>query len=231
MAMLTPIAACLVFAVVLVLALIITFASAPSGDRNRAQIFIATLAGLGIFVTFMFYYNVVALQQVQQDLHVIEQTRNINSSITDTYVSEVRKAAPLIPAFTLSLMPLSPCPVAELAQDEVTPQACIEKFVLSSKVFTIWQEFIISHGYIYVDAHAYVCSFLQRASSAQLREMWLLHRADFDSEAIAFGDLLFEYAARVEQRTSEAYARQAGELVRDPRFLKLITKKKSLLFA
>ena len=231
MAMLTPVAACLVFAAVIVLAVIITYASTPTDARSRAQIFLTTLASMGIFITFMFYFNVVALQEMQQDLNVIEQTSNINASITDTYLSEVRKAAPLIPAFTLSLMPLSPFPSRQAAADDDSAVACIEKFVLSYKIFTIWQEFIIAHAYIYVDAHAYVNGFLQRASSAPLRDMWTRHRADFDSEAIAFGDLLFEYAATVRAQTSDEYVRASRQLVADPRYKTLITRKKSWLFS
>lgn len=232
MAVLTPIAACLVFAALLVVAAAITFATTQSDGKSRVQIFITTLASLGIFVTFMFYYNIVAIQQDQQRLAVIEQTRSINASVLETYLGEVRKSAPIIPAFTLELMPLAPCSAATApGPDPVTAATCIEKFVLSYKIFAIWQDYIMSNSYIYVDPHAYVNSFLQRASSRQLEEMWLQLRGDFDSDAVGFGDLLFEYAGRIQDRTPEAFLSASHSLVKDPRYLKLVHVKKSWLVA
>jgi len=128
-------------------------------------------------------------------------------------------------------MPLAPCAAEAAATDETSAQACIEKFVLSYKIFSIWQDYIMSNSYIYVDAQAYVNSFLQRASSAQLRIMWERLRGDFDSDAVGFGDLLFEYAAQIAERTPAAYLAASAALVKDPRYLKLVTVEKSWLIA
>lgn len=228
MPVLTPVAACLIFVGVVAIAGIVAYITTPEDNKSRIQIFITTLAGLGIFLTFMFYYNLVTLQQDQQTLDVLQQTHAVNDSILGTYYTEMRKSSSIIPHFTLSLLPFQP----QIAvPDPVTPATIVQKGILSSKIFFIWQDFLLSNTYLSIDDRAYINDFLQLASSAPLKEMWEVKRYDYGEKTIVFGDLLFLYTSKVEHKTPEEYNRVAKELIKDPVYIKLTTVKKPWLFA
>jgi len=228
MPVLTPVAACLIFVGVVVIAAIVAYIATPEDNKSKIQIFITTLAGLGIFLTFMFYYNLVTLQQDQQTLDILQQTHAVNDSILGTYYTELRKSSSIIPHFTLSLLPFQP-QIAE--PDPVTPVTIVQKGILSSKIFFIWQDFLLSNTYLSIDDRAYINDFLQLASSTPLKEMWEVKRYDYGEKTIIFGDLLFLYTNKIEHKTPDDYNRTAKELVKDPVYIKLTTVKKPWLFA
>ena len=50
-------------------------------DKGSFHTFIAVLTGLGVFITFMFYYNLVELQAQQQKLASIQELSRINNTV------------------------------------------------------------------------------------------------------------------------------------------------------
>ena len=228
MPVLTPVAACLIFVGVVAIALIVAYITTPEDNKSRVQIFITTLAGLGIFLTFMFYYNLVTLQQDQQTLDVLQQTHAVNDSILGTYYTEMRKSSTIIPHFTLSLMPFQ----QQIANpDPVTPTTIVQKGILSSKIFFIWQDFLLSNTYLSIDDRAYINEFLQLASSSLLKDMWEVRKYDYGDKTITFGELLFSYASKIDNKTPETYNQSAKQLIKDPVYIKLTTVNKPWLFA
>ena len=218
----TPNVAIAVFLGVLVVALLIANLCNPKYfNLTRTKIFISCLAGLGIIVTFMFYYSIVSLQQSQQRFDIIEMTSQISKMLTKGVIDQVLTASDRIPHFVMSLFPLLDhhCDIKE---DEHTPENCMLKFNVSYKIFMLWQELLIATPFLDLDQHCYLCLFLQRASSQQLHEQWIISKLDFNEETQIFGDLLFQYALQITKHTHKNYIKTAKKILCDPIYKKLM---------
>lgn len=198
-------------------------------DKGAFHTFIAILTGLGVFVTFLFYYNVVELQNQQQQLAMIQEFARINDYLLDGILNGMKEASIDVPNFVLSLTPLTNticcsgtgyC-ISPTGSDPVTPQTCTTKMTLSYRIFSIWQDVILSNKYIVFDSTTYIFNFLQRANSKPLYEQWLLSKLNFTPTTQIFGDLLFEYGLPITSQTPETYQIATQKLINDPRYKSL----------
>lgn len=223
MSFVTPNVALIVFLCVLVAAAFISFRTNPNTfTGSKLQIFISCLAGLGIFVTFLFYYSVVELQQEDIRINVIKQTARVNDLFINTLLKEMLSSSELIPNFVLSMMPLNSCGNFDVPPVDVNSvRACIEKFSLSYKIFTIWQDTINSNDFIKIEAETYISNFLQRAHSEELERIWKNNRLNFDEDTQILGDLLFQYSKEIVEQTSESYIEAAKKLMADEKYKQL----------
>ena len=197
-----------------------------SYDKGAFHTVVAVLAGLGVFITFAFYYSVVELQQQQQMLANIQELSRINDSVLNSVLSEIREASNIIPNFVLSITPLTNTVCeSEVGEDPVNPQTCTEKMVLSYRIFSLWQDVIVSDKFLAMDPVSYVANFLQRANSSQLEQQWSVNKLNFSREAQEFGDLLFEYGLPITIQTPEEYVATARKLIGDPRYTAIFGKK------
>src|SRR6516225_10796376 len=106
----TPNVALGAFVIILLVALFIANLCNPKYyNTTRAKIFISCLAGLGIFVTFLFYYSIVSLQQSQQRYDIIRMTSHISKMLSHEVLNLLQEASLKIPSFTSSLFPLLNC--------------------------------------------------------------------------------------------------------------------------
>jgi hypothetical protein len=239
MALITENLALLAFAVILIVSALLTWwiGSYANYEGSNWHTFISILLGLGIFITFLFYYNVVLLQNQQQQLAALEDISRINSSVLSDTLAEIQAASDTIPNFVLSMTPLTntvccagntgstgatgtAC-VIPVEPDPVTPQACTQKMALSYRIFSTWQDTIISTAVLNHDAVSYVSNFLQRANSSQLYAQWVVSKIDFYPATQQFGDLLFEYGLPITTQTPDTYVAAANKLIADARFTKL----------
>jgi hypothetical protein len=190
-------------------------------DKSGFHTFIAILTGLGVFVTFMFYYNVVELQNQQQQLAALQELTRINDGLQNNVLKGIMVASNTIPYFVLSITPLnaaSCCGSCILEPDPVTPQTCTEKMTLSYKIFSLWQDVLVSNKFISFDPVTYITGFLEQANSQLLFEQWVLVRNTFTPRTQTFGDLLFKYGLPITIQTPETYAHAAVLLMADPVF-------------
>lgn len=193
----------------------------PKYDRGSFHVFISVLTGLGIFVTFLFYYNLVQLQNSDQITTAIDNVANLDSAIRDNVVQYMEKYSTVIPVYISTIDPLSHAPKMEGA-DPVTTATCAARYSLSYRIFTVWQQYI-SNSKSISDNSGYICNFLQRARSRFLRQDWEKNKIEFGRRTREMGDYLFEKAATVEEETTEAFSRTADEISRDPSFMRIIT--------
>jgi len=229
------------FAALLILAALLAWwmGPHPEYDRGRFHTFIAILAGLGIFITFLFYYNVIQLQSQQQKLAAAQELSHINDIVLNSVLNEIQEASSIIPNFVLSITPLTNnvccftgttgitgitgitgftgCSIP-VGTDPINPETCTEKMVLSYRIFSLWQDAIMLHKFINMDALAYISNFLQRSNSSQLFAQWTAAKINFDSATQSFGDLLFEYGLPITVQTPQEYVSVAQELISDPRY-------------
>lgn len=218
----TPNVALLVFVGVLIIALLISGFTNPNHyDGTRTKIFISCLAGLGIFVTFLFYYSIVTLQQSQQRYDIIALTNTLSTSLMKGIVDQINVNSQKIPNFILSLFPLIDCP-RPLVDDEHTVDNCLLKFKISYKIFYLWQDLILSLPFIDIDPLSYLSNFLQKANSKELYKQWLLCKFDFNQKTQHFGDLLFKYSLSVNCQTADTYLTLANNVLKDPVYKALI---------
>lgn len=240
MALVSENLALIVFAVILIVSAIIAWwmQSFALYDKSSFHTFIAVLAGLGVFVTFMFYYNVVALQNQQQQLAAAQELARLNDSVLNSVLDSIKDASDIIPNFVLSITPLTntvccstggtagtgtSC-VIPVGPDPVTPQTCTEKMGLSYRIFALWQDVINSNKLIKYDPTGYVSNFLQRANSQQLFTQWSVTYIDFSADTQQFGNLLFEYGLPITIQTPQEYVATAQKLIADPRYQSLVKK-------
>lgn len=218
----TPNVAIATFIGVLLVALFIANLCNPKHfDLTRTKIFISCLAGLGVVVTFMFYYSIVSLQQAQQRFDIIEMTTQISKMLTKGVIDHFQHASHKVPHFVMSLCPLLHCG-SNIKEDEDTVENCLLKYNISYKIFTLWQELLIATPFLDLDQHCYLCLFLQRANSRQLHDQWLTCKLDFNEETQIFGDLLFKYAFCIKEQTNCNYIKLAKKILRDPVYKKLM---------
>ncbi len=231
--------ALLIFGVILILSVLVALfmGSYDNYDKGRFHIFIAVLAGLGVFVTFMFYYNLVLIQNQQQQLGVLQEISRINSQLVNSVLNEINRASETIPNFVLSITPLSNIACCEpeclnnkeclrnlkclndrTKPDPINTTTCTEKMVLSYKIFALWQDVVTSGNYIHLDASSYIANFLQRANSKQLYQQWIAARLDFDHLTQRFGDLLFKYGLPITIQTPQEYERVTQEFMNDEEY-------------
>lgn len=241
------------FGVLLIVAVLIAWwmGSYEDYDKGRFHTFIAILIGFGIFVTFLFYYNLLILQGQQQQLASLQELARLNDSVLNSVLDEIKDASQIVPNFILSITPLTneiccftggisgttascavgsgtgcvvtPCAIP-IGPDPVNPQTCTEKMVLSYRIFALWQDVITSSRFMGFDPTAYVTNFLQRANSSQLYSQWTASRFDFDDNTQQFGNLLFEYGLPITVQTGATYIATAEKLIADPRYQAICKK-------
>ncbi|CAH6418462.1 Hypothetical protein HVR_LOCUS164 [uncultured virus] len=213
--------ALILFAIIVLIAAVIAWYMKDYNqyDKGSFHTFISILIGLGIFVTFMFYYNLIQLQQQQQTLAAIQELSRINDSLLNSVLDEIKQASETIPNFVLSITPLTNtiC-MSTASEDPVNPQTCTEKMVLSFRIFSLWQDVIVSDRFINLDPASYIANFLQRANSQQLYQEWTVNRLNFRPDTQAFGDLLFEYALPITDQVPASYVNAAQKLIDHPRY-------------
>src|SRR3990167_5881578 len=109
MYLVTPNVAIVMFIIILIAAGILAWAMGnyDKYDKGSFHTFISILIGLGIFVTFMFYYNIVQLQNEQQDYAAIQEASKISENILNSVLKEIKKASVIIPNFVNSITPLT----------------------------------------------------------------------------------------------------------------------------
>lgn len=229
MALVSPNLALGLFGVILVIAGLIAWYMQHyhAYDKSSFHTFIAILTGLGVFVTFMFYYNVVELQNQQQQLAALQELTRINDALQNTVLKGITVASNSIPNFVLSITPLNKelccgnTGACIVIPDPVTPQTCTEKMTLSYKIFSLWQDVLVSNKFIGFDPVTYITGFLEQANSPQLFEQWLLVRNTFNKTTQSFGDLLFKYGLPITIQTPETYTETAVLLMEDPLYKSL----------
>jgi hypothetical protein len=224
----------IIFIVLIVGAAIISFAyrSYIKYDKGSIHIFFSILTGLGVIVTFMFYYNLVELQWQQQQLIELQEANRIDTSLSENVLKEIKKASLIIPNFIHSLHPLTntlcndgvtSCLVS-LAEDPTTVETHTLKMIVSCNIFSSWKDMITTNKVISLSPKAYVADFLQKASSKQLYAQWMVAKINYNTHVQQFGDLLFEYASNIIEQTPNAYEKAAETLVLDPRFTSIHIK-------
>jgi len=217
----TPWIALAVFGFIILLAIATAWymGSAKEFEQSRIKIFTAVLAGLGIIVTMIFYYSIVTVQQQQQTLTIVQETARISNAISFTIPDEIKQASVYIPAFCHSLLPLMMCDddIDEEEEDELSYSNCSKRYILSLKIFSVWQDVIISERFLKVDTEAYINHFIQHANSMQLHEQWQRSKYDFNEETRLFGDMLFEYGLKINKRCPIMYNNATKKFLEDER--------------
>lgn len=227
MVLVSPNLALFIFVAILIVSAVVAWRKKDYEDYDKCSFhtFVAILAGLGVFVTFMFYYNVVALQKEQQELAAVQEISKINEYMTESLCDEMARASAVIPNFVLSITPLTNTVCESTAPpDPVNPVTCTEKMVLSTKIFSLWGVIMFSNKYKDVNPVPYVCNFLQRTNSQQLYQEWLVSRINFSCKTKKFGDLLFEYGLPIKIQKPEVYVEKAKELINDPRYKEIFSE-------
>lgn len=228
MALISETLALVLFGGVIIISIVIALwmGSYSNYDKGKFHVFISVVTGLGIVATFMFYYNVVILQNQQEELDTIQEISRIDDSVINSLLTEMNNASIIIPNFILSLSPLTTqynCTGTCLESiDPNTPQAATAKYVISYRIFSLWQDILISRRSVGLNRESYAYQFLQRGNSQQLYSIWTLIKFNFASATQNFGDLIFEYALPITDQTQETYKSVADKLLDDPRYQKII---------
>ena len=221
MVLVTSNAALIMFAVILVVAALVAWymKDYSSYDKGSFHTFIAILAGLGVFVTFMFYYNILVLQAQQQNFAAIETLSHVNDVLLNSVLDSIKESSEVIPNFVLSITPLTNTVCSSTApSDPINPQTCTEKMILSYRIFSLWQDVVLSNTFLQTNPINYIANFLQRANSSQLYDQWTVNKLNFNSNTQIFGDLLFEYGLPIIDQTPESYITTSQKLIQDPRY-------------
>lgn len=227
----------IIFFVIVLVAVLLAWWLGPHSEfqNGRFNTFIVILAGLGIILIVILNYNLIALQNQEQELGELQELNRLNDSVLNSVLTEMKDASTIIPNFVLSITPLtnSVCCATgasgptgcliTVGSDPVNPQTCTEKMVLSYRIFAAWQDTIMSNKFHEFSPSAYVSNYLQRANSGQLFEQWTVNRINYEPTTQTFGDLLFEYGLPITNQVPQEYYDTAQKLIADPRFKQIVS--------
>lgn len=211
-----------VFIVILIVALLIalSFGDFQSFDASWFHSFILILIGLGIFITFIFYYAVAIANQQSQQLSESLKISKINNDISNIILNEMEKSCTIIPNFISSINPLSSTNNM-LTSDPDISEANTAKIILSTRIFMIWEDILIIKRLTKADELSYLTDFLQRANSKQLHELWKIGKINYNESTQIYGDLLFEYGLQIIEQKPDLYVSAAKKMLEDERYKKL----------
>ncbi len=200
----TPLLAIIVFVAIFLFCIVMCFVhDTNTFEESKLKLFIALLSGLGVIITFFFYYSIVELQQTQQKLTVIQETSRITSTVYYNLSKEIRKYEPKIPVF---------CTCLFYNTESSVDENPVYKRLLSATIFASWSEVLKSEDFIDVSQRSYIALFLQFSSSKLLEEEWMKVRLNYDDDLLQFGDKLFLYA---KNRVDHNFSTLAQEFLRD----------------
>lgn len=205
-----------------VLVIILAFAvtvmvSGENYESSRVYVFVSVLGGLSILVTFLFYYSVVQLQQLQEQLFYLEQTSKMNIDVSKELYHQLISNIAIVPDFVKEVLPLQQFNYYSSFNTDSfeTDQQTMAKFVLASNIFDYWQNVIFTGTYFKESPDAYICEFLQYASSPQLYSFWLKMRINYGPSTRNFGNLLFQYSKLLKNKTADEFERVSKRLYKD----------------
>ncbi len=220
MVIVTPGAALLLLIAVLAVAIFITYKTPVENyNQSKAHVFMVVLAGLGVIITSFFYYGVVELNERQQRLSIVQETARIGNILVGELMSEIADSGKVIPNFAASVTPLQNN--FKSYPDQSIPEADFTRLFLSYKIFSVWQDVLISDEFTANEPLSYITSFLQRSNSKPLYNEWSKAKIDFNAQTQKFGDLLFEYALPITDQRPEVYVDTAKKLLSDPRYTQI----------
>ena len=224
MVLVSPNIVLLIFIIIIIVSALIAWwmKNYANYDKGAFHTFISILTGFGILLVLLFYYNVIVIQAQQQELASIQEISRVNNNVLNGILDGIKNASTIIPNFVLSITPLTNtiC-VSSAPPDPVTPQTCTEKMVLSYRIFSLWNDVIVSNNFIGICPVAFISNFLQRANSTQLYDEWQVNRLNFITSTQQFGDLLFDYGLQITNQTADEYTSAAQKLIVDPRYIKI----------
>ncbi len=210
-------------------------------EGGKLKIFLAVVGGLGTLVTFMFYYNLVMIQNNQVEKDRLTAQDDLNQRLSIDLVDEIRQATPIIPEFVRSITVLTrPLNTPELsavvsATAESSASASVvdaTTLALATKIFYLWDSFVSdsqSASREAVQSYVYLAAFLQHAYSTQLERYWDQLKVMIRPTGQQFGDLLFREAAKLRAEpevTPKLFEQTARELALSPEYLRIITSNR-----
>lgn len=202
----------IIIVLIVIIAIVISaFSHGTNYDSSKVKIFIAVLTGLGIFVTFFFYYNVVALQYQQQSIMYYDRVQVLDESFIDSYLKSVEEYKDQCPEI---INQMYPCQKWNLqGKDDKVLQ-----FTLATRAYILWKDYVQYHEYVEQtgNAESYVCIFLQQCNSSILADIWKDSKYNYSDTCIKFSELLFEYTPKTEDIND--YINASKKLVSDPRY-------------
>jgi hypothetical protein len=116
-------------------------------------------------------------------------------------------------------------PIPQLPPREATPltaQEFVTQLSLSYRIFSLWQDVVMTSDFTAHTSATYMTNFLQRANSRPLAAIWRDHKINFSTKTQELGDLLFAYGLPITIQTPEEYTRVSALLTKDPRYLKIL---------
>lgn len=212
----------LVFLILIILAIVVScwYEKYEVYDKGAFHIFVSVFCSIGVIITFLFYYNLLLLQNQEQQLESLQELSRINESIVNNMFDSINELSTVIPKFISSINPLNIyCDNYCLPDDPINPQTTTAKSTLSYKIFSQWQDVILSNKIIQFDPISHVSHFLQKANSKELYQQWEINKINFLEKTQKFGNLLFEYGLLITNQTPEEYSLSATRLLSDPRYL------------
>jgi len=230
MFLISPTIAILILLFLIGLAIVISYRtkSFEKYEKTRYHTFFSILAGLGIFLTFIFYYNIVYIQQQQQENVSVQEITKINDIINKEILTEIEKVTDIIPKYIASITPLINNDPG--IDDPNSILANTTRVLLSQRIFSLWQYVIESKTLLLYDEVGYISYFLQFANSKLLYKDWNTININYNQNVKTFGNLLFEYALPIKDQINTAYSNAALELIKNKDYQKLITVDNSFFW-
>lgn len=231
-----------VYIIIIATALIIAWGSrrVVNYEGGRLKIFLAIVGGLSTLVTFIFYYNLVMIQNQQIEKDSQATKAELNLRMSRDVVDEIRKASLVAPSFARSLTVLT-----RPLRDSMPPlqqgdyyAAEAAKLALSNTIFYIWNDFIGDTQAASREAssnYVYITTFLQYAFSTELEEYWNNLYVMFSPSTQKLGHLLFEKAAYLRefkevsthQELIQEFRKEGLEIARSKEYIDIIRPPRS----
>lgn len=216
--------------VVLILAgcFVISFMYRPDEfQKTRLNVFFSTLASIAILLVGINIIMSALSLENNQKFARISKTKEIVDKLwlyPNQLITQSTRARPdFLASFYMNNAQLYEITAADKTVRPLTTSIILEEQNISIVIIQAWEDALTMQEYDDTGMESWVSAFLVWAQNPYLKEYFKTLHYSYKPSTIAFGNLLFEYAATMPRHpaNNDIYDKTAKRLINDPRFIKL----------
>lgn len=196
--------------------------------KSRTNVFISILASVTvILIGLSLAVSSVTLHEAESLIRVYATKQAVDKLwlLPNKMLSTSTKARPLfLASFYPNNLYLRQACSRESTETYTSCISVLEEQNIAIVMIQSWEDFLTTRKLDATGDAVWTNNFIQWAQSAYLKEYFDLLKYNFKETTIAFGNILFKYAAMIPSSTSnpEIYRQTVQQLLKDPTYLQLI---------
>lgn len=224
----TVISAIVIIIMIFSLYVTVKYRNTEQYRKTRINVFFSSLANLAIiFVGFNIILTSVSFENDQRFTRLTKTKEAVDKLwlYPNRLLVSYRNLRPeFIASFFMSNLELYNMVLLPGKKTIPTQLSIIEEQYISHVMVQAWEDCLALRADDSTPMHSWLVSFLAWAQNPYFKNNFQRIKFEYADTTIMLGDLLFEYAAKLPQPTSNTalYGKAVDQLMQEPRFLKVI---------